>query len=319
MYCEFFLSLFQEDYRDVSSRNSCVCMQSVPHHQIFQFTVHTDGTITRKDFHMDLVRDPSNPEAPIPGWPFDVSHSRPLTATDIARYSPKPMRPLLINRVASLSDAPPASSTTADPNSQGVPPPGLPPVLPDPDTCAAFAACSSRSSANTASVAMRGKRLANVSDARTDTDSQQTRTSRLKTSQSGRAALQSLGSKSIACIAGMHFDERRLLSCKSQTAAMPGGAPVLKGRDSEGPARLHSAPADMFSCLESFSESSQPGTREEPNAPATKNSVEQSEPFAVFGTPHSPSVYNVCWVESGCLTYRQYSLYHPWKSDLSIS
>ena len=78
-------------------------LQSVPHHQVFQFTVYPDGTITRKDFHMDLVADPAQPERPLPGWPFDVSHSRPLTDTDIARYSPKPKVPLLISRVVSLA------------------------------------------------------------------------------------------------------------------------------------------------------------------------------------------------------------------------
>lgn len=37
-------------------------------------------------------------------WPFDVSHSRPLTASDVPRATPKPKVPLLVHRTASLTD-----------------------------------------------------------------------------------------------------------------------------------------------------------------------------------------------------------------------
>jgi hypothetical protein len=105
-------------------------LQSVPHHKVFQFTVYPDGTITRKDFPMELVYDAAQPERPLPGWPFDVSHSRPLTDTDIARYSPKPKVPLLISRVVSLSQGPPLAAAPAA---------AAAPLLPPPEVCAAVA------------------------------------------------------------------------------------------------------------------------------------------------------------------------------------
>eukprot|EP00892_Ulva_mutabilis_P001012 jgi/Ulvmu1/10911/UM007_0088.1 len=87
---------------------------SVPHHQIFQFTVYPDGKIERRDFPMELVTEA--PEGPVAmQWPFDVSHSRPLTVSDVARAAPRPKVPLLLNRTASLADvlAPAAADAAA--------------------------------------------------------------------------------------------------------------------------------------------------------------------------------------------------------------
>lgn len=213
-------------------------MQSVPHHYIFQFTVHPDGTITRKDFPMELVRDCDNPHKPMPGWPFDVSHSRPLTATDIARYSPKPMAPLLIDRVASLSDAPPTASTAADWNSQGVAPPALPPVLPDPDACAAAAVASDESSTSTASAA----------GTNGQSTQQDKKASRVKPASNklGRG-LQTGNSRSTVSLRG----ERSLLTCKSTTTTLP-RAGTLLGHEDGVPERQQSAPGDILTLTDSY-------------------------------------------------------------------
>lgn len=97
--------------RSLVSRSRLV-LQDVPHHQIFQFTVFPDGSVERKDFPMEIVTDaPGGPEAM--QWPFDVSHSRPLTAIDVARTAPTPKVPLLVNRTASLLDVLPADAEAA--------------------------------------------------------------------------------------------------------------------------------------------------------------------------------------------------------------
>ena len=267
-------------------------MQSVPHHQIFQFTVHPDGSITRKDIHMDLVRDPAHPHTRLPGWPFDVSHSRPLTAADMARYSSKPLGPLPSDRVASLSDVPPVRSAAADCCSRGVPPPALAPVLPDPDTCQALAASGGAAGG---AGAPRAEQPAAASETHPDAHAPRSQTSRLRTALSakaGRAALRSPRAQSAACMPGMHDSKRLLLPCKSQNAAGQNEAPALGrapgGRGThtgEAPARLHSAPGDLLTFLDDFGQASQPATLDElaansPGAAAQGSGEQPSDPDA---------------------------------------
>ena len=107
-----------------------------------------------------------------------------------------------------------------------------------------------------------------IRDSPAAADAQQSRIGRLRTAfsvKAGRAVLQSPGSKSTACIAGMHRGDQQLLSCKSQNAVFPRDAPALGkgGRGGEGPTRLHSAPGDLCSFLDAAGHASSPATVEE--------------------------------------------------------